>query len=93
MISAHLSDLTDLPITTDSAASKQARRASQARHASGRRRKVDPTTCEREYSVRELEFMRAMQEYKQSSGRMFPNWSEVLEVIEGLGYRKAGQPG
>jgi hypothetical protein len=29
-----------------------------------------------------------MQEYKQSSGRMFPTWSEVLEVLRGLGYAK-----
>jgi hypothetical protein len=29
-----------------------------------------------------------MQAYKQSSGRMFPTWSEVLEVLQGLGYQK-----
>ena len=32
--------------------------------------------------------MTAMQEYKRTSGRMFPTWSEVLEVIAGLGYQK-----
>ena len=26
-----------------------------------------------------------MQEYKKSSGRMFPTWSEVLEVLQKLG--------
>ena len=30
-----------------------------------------------------------MNEYKHSSGRMFPTWSEVLEVLRGLGYEKA----
>ena len=30
--------------------------------------------------------MNAMQEYKQRSGRMFPTWSEVLEVLTSLGY-------
>jgi hypothetical protein len=69
--------------------SEQAKRASQARHASGRRRGVDPTTCDRDYSAAELEFMAAMQEYKRTSGRMFPTWSEVLEVIRALGYEKA----
>jgi hypothetical protein len=49
---------------------------------------VDPTTCERDYSAAEGEFMQAMQEYKQRSGRMFPTWSEVLEVLRGLGYEK-----
>lgn len=39
-------------------------------------------------SPAELEFMKAMQEYKQSSGRMFPTWSEVLEVLKTLGYAK-----
>ena len=58
------------------------------RAASGRRRFVDPTTCERDYSAAELEFMQAMQEYKQTSGRKFPTWSEVLEVLQGIGYRK-----
>jgi hypothetical protein len=59
-----------------------------ARQVSGRRRFVDPTTCERDYSKAELEFMLAMNEYKKKSGRMFPTWSEVLEVLRGLGYEK-----
>lgn len=53
-----------------------------------RRRLIDPTTCERDYSLEEIEFMRAMDEYKRKSGRMFPTWSEVLEVVRGLGYVK-----
>jgi hypothetical protein len=68
----------------------QASRAAVARNASGRRRFVDPTTCERDYSEAEMEFMGAMQLYKQASGRMFPTWSEVLEVLKGLGYEKVG---
>jgi hypothetical protein len=69
-------------------ASEQATRAAKARQASGRRRFVDPTTCERDYSQAELEFMLAMNEYKHKSGRMFPTWSEVLEVLRELGYEK-----
>ncbi len=69
-------------------ASDQATRAANARQASGRRRFVDPTTCERDYSQAEMEFMLAMNEYKQKSGRMFPTWSEVLEVLRALGYEK-----
>jgi hypothetical protein len=69
-------------------ATEQASRAAKARQTSGRRRFVDPTTCERDYTEAEMEFMRAMNEYKQSSGRMFPTWSEVLEVLRGLGYQK-----
>jgi hypothetical protein len=73
---------------TNRRASAQATRAANARQVSGRRRFVDPTTCEREYSSAEKEFMQAMHEYKQSSGRMFPTWSEVLEVLHSLGYEK-----
>lgn len=51
-----------------------------------RRRQIDPTTCERDYSTDEVEFMNAMDEYKRTSGRMFPTCSEVLEVIRDLGY-------
>ncbi len=53
-----------------------------------RRRQIDPTTCEREYTPEEIEFMHAMDAYKRSSGRMFPTCSEVLEVIRNLGYEK-----
>ncbi|MEC7564196.1 MAG: hypothetical protein VX738_00810 [Planctomycetota bacterium] len=53
-----------------------------------RRRKIDPTTCERDYSAEEREFMMAYEAYKRSSGRNFPTCSEILEVIRDLGYRK-----
>lgn len=51
-----------------------------------RRRHIDPTTCERDYRQDELDFMRAMDDYKCSSGRMFPTCSEVLEVLRSMGY-------
>jgi len=57
-----------------------------------RRRQIDPTTCERDYQPEEVEFMRAMDDYKRRSGRQFPTWSEVLEVIRDLGYRKVAPP-
>ena len=73
---------------TGSTRTDRSRRAAAARKASKRRRQVDPTTSDRDYSAEELEFMQAMQLYKQWSGRMFPTWSEVLEVLQGLGYSK-----
>jgi hypothetical protein len=75
---------------TNRRASAQATRAANARQVSGRRRFVDPTTCEKDYTMAEMEFMHAMHEYKQKSGRMFPTWSEVLEVLRELGYQKPG---
>jgi hypothetical protein len=53
---------------------------------------VDPTTCERDYTGEEIEFMRAMDTYKRLSGRQFPTWSEVLEVMYAMGYRKVVEP-
>jgi hypothetical protein len=57
-----------------------------------RRRQVDPTTCERDYSDDEISFMKAMDQYKRDNRRPFPTWSEVLEVLRALGYRKVAEP-
>ena len=56
-----------------------------------RRRQIDPTTCERDYTVAEIEFMTAMDHYRRESGRPFPTWSEVLEVLQSLGYEKVNK--
>ena len=64
------------------------RRAIERRVKVNRRRQIDPTTCERDYSPDEIEFMSAMDEYKRRNGRMFPTCSEVLEVVKSLGYDK-----
>ena len=53
-----------------------------------RRRQIDPTTCERDYTNDEIEFMRALDDYKRNNGRQFPTCSEILEVIRDLGYVK-----
>ena len=57
-----------------------------------RRRQVDPTTCERDYTDDEIVFMKAMDQYKRDNRRPFPTWSEVLEVLRALGYRKVAEP-
>ena len=64
------------------------RRQGQRREKVSRRRQIDPTTCERDYSDAEVEFMNAMDLYKRKNGRMFPTCSEILEVIRDLGYAK-----
>jgi hypothetical protein len=68
------------------------RRVAERRNTQ-RRRQIDPTTCEREYSDDEIQFMRALDEYKRTSGRMFPTCSEILEVIRALGYVKQADGG
>src|SRR5437763_614496 len=72
----------DIPVAVE-------RRSGQdRRHLVERRRQVDPTTCERDYSDEEIIFMKAMDAYKRANRRPFPTWSEVLEVLRALGYRK-----
>jgi len=61
------------------------RRGGQRRKVQ-RRRQIDPTTCERDYSADEIEFMQALDAYKRANGRMFPTCSEILEVIRDMGY-------
>ena len=68
------------------------RRQLERRVKVARRRQIDPTTCERDYTNEEVEFMHALDAYKRASGRMFPTCSEVLEVIKSLGYQKVGMP-
>ncbi len=58
----------------------------ERRQKVNRRRQIDPTTCERDYTEDEVEFMNALDDYKRKSGRMFPTCSEVLEVVRSLGY-------
>jgi hypothetical protein len=68
------------------------RRSGKDRREQGeRRRQIDPTTCERDYSIDEIEFMKAMDQYKRDNRRPFPTWSEVLEVLRALGYRKVAE--
>ena len=69
------------------------RRKLERRAKVPRRRQIDPTTCERDYTSEEIEFMRALDEYKRSSGRMFPTCSEILEVLRKLGYEKRAAAG
>ena|SRR5947209_4635132 len=76
----------DIPVALERRAGKERREKGE------RRRQVDPTTCERDYNDNEITFMKAMDQYKRSNRRPFPTWSEVLEVLHALGYRKVAEP-
>ena len=76
-----------IPVAVDRRANKE-RREQQGE----RRRQIDPTTCERDYNNEEIEFMKAMDQYKRENRRPFPTWSEVLEVLRAMGYRKVAEP-
>ncbi len=40
-----------------------------------------------------LEFIMAIADYKRANERPFPSWSEVLEIVHYLGYRKVTSRG
>ena len=39
-------------------------------------------------TIEQFEFVMAVEMYKKVNKRMYPTWTEVLEVIHQLGYRK-----
>jgi len=63
------------------------------RRGPGRRRSEDRRSAEEgEMTEEQFEFLMAINEYKKVNRRPFPSWSEVLDVMKALGYRKVAEP-
>jgi len=63
------------------------------RRGPGVRRSKDRRAAEEgEMTDEQWEFLRAIDAYKQANNKPFPTWTEVLEVIKKLGYRRADPP-
>src|SRR6478672_1852833 len=61
----------------------------ERRRGPGRRRSDDRKAAEEgEMTIEQFEFCMAIETYKKVNKKMFPTWTEVLEVITQLGYRK-----
>ena len=61
----------------------------ERRRGPGRRRSDDRRSAEEgEMSAEQFEFVMAIETYKKVNKRMYPTWTEVLEVVRQLGYRK-----
>jgi len=61
----------------------------ERRRGPGRRRSDDRRSAEEgEMTAEQFEFIMAIETYKKVNKRLFPTWTEVLEVILQLGYRK-----
>ena len=59
----------------------------------GRRRSDERKSAEEgQMSDEQFEFLMAIDEYKKQNTWPFPTWTEVLEVIKALGYRKVTEP-
>jgi protein-tyrosine-phosphatase len=63
------------------------------RRGPGRRLSEDRKSAEEgQMSDEQFDFIMAIDEYKRKNTRPFPTWTEVLDVIKALGYRKVAEP-
>jgi hypothetical protein len=64
----------------------------ERRRGPGRRLSDDRRCAEEgEMTPEQFEFVMAIETYKKVNKRMYPTWTEVLEVVQQLGYRKVMQ--
>lgn len=63
------------------------------RRGPGHRRSAERRAAEEgEMTEEQFEFLMAIDEYKRANQRPFPTWTEVLEIIKAMGYRKVAEP-
>ena len=61
----------------------------ERRRGPGRRRSDERKSAEEgEMNVEQFEFVMAIETYKRVNRRLYPTWTEILEVVDQLGYRK-----
>ncbi len=59
----------------------------------GHRRSEERRAAEEgEMNDEQFDFLMAIDRYKKENQRPFPTWTEVLEIIRALGYRKVAEP-
>ncbi len=70
------------------------RAAMERRRGPGRRRCDDRRSAEEgEMTDDQFELIKAIDEYKRVNNKPFPSYTEILEIIIALGYRKVAEPG
>jgi hypothetical protein len=70
-------------VTKAAGAERSTRTSSRsAKRRSPKELPPDPELLEQE----RLEFLRAMDRYKRKTGKTFPTWTEVLEVLRSIGW-------
>lgn len=63
------------------------------RRGPGRRRPEERKAAEEgQMTDEQFEFVMAVDKYKKLNNRPFPTWTEILEIIKALGYRKVAEP-
>ena len=63
------------------------------RRGPGRRRNDDRRSAEEgEMNDDQFSFIMAVEEYRRVNKRPFPSLTEILEILQALGYRKVAEP-
>jgi len=63
------------------------------RRGPGKRRSDERKSAEEgQMSDEQFEFLMTIDEYKRKNTRPFPTWTEILDVIKAMGYRKVAEP-
>ncbi len=63
------------------------------RRGPGHRRSEERRAAEEgEMTQEQFDFLMAIDLYKRQNQKPFPSWTEVLEVLKALGYRKVADP-
>jgi len=63
------------------------------RRGPGIRRSEERRAAEEgEMTQEQFEFLKAVNEYKQLNNRPFPTWTEVLDIVTAMGYRRVAEP-
>lgn len=63
------------------------------RRGPGHRRTEERRGAEEgEMNDEQFEFVIAIDQYKRANQRPFPTWTEVLEIVKAMGYRKVAEP-
>jgi hypothetical protein len=65
----------------------------ERRRGPGRRRSDTRRSAEEgEMNEEQFAFIQAVNEYKRVNTKPFPTWTEVLDIVLALGYRKVEEP-
>ena len=65
----------------------------ERRRGPGIRRSEDRKSAEEgEMNDEQFVFLMAIDKYKRQNHKPFPSWTEVLDVVKALGYRKVADP-
>ncbi|HBG28489.1 MAG: hypothetical protein A2Y10_10685 [Planctomycetes bacterium GWF2_41_51] len=79
---------------SESRRTEEDRRVCLDRRRGPGKRRSDERRCAEEGQMtdEQFEFVMAVDQYKKQNNKPFPSWTEILEVLKAIGYRKVAEP-